>query len=86
MLNMLIVLEDTTIHAVAKDGGWDVTIGDNLTGNQELFRMDNTQLGAVLALSVGLGEDLHQTDKTLVDRLYVIAEPLFKESEIRPIP
>lgn len=71
---------DPTVH-------WHVAVKDALSGKEMSASWSYQELGAVLYLMAGTGED-DRTDQELVSLMYAIAEPLVKDwpQEVRPIP
>jgi hypothetical protein len=84
MIHQTIIIEDTIIIATERDGMWYVTVCDTFKGKQEEFTWTNAEWVSVLALLMGVGEDKVEGFDTRI--LYERCEPLFKNSEVRPIP
>ena len=90
MLCMTVVLEDGVLQAAWSTDRWAVTLDDNVTGKEHCALWTSRELGAVLELAIA-GEDIaeSESDESVMDRLYAIAEPLFADPcpvECRLIP
>jgi hypothetical protein len=89
-IELMFTAEDITL-AAAWEGDpevhWHIMIKDELSGKHREASWTYQQLGAVLYLMAGTGED-ERTDKELTALMYSVAEPLFKgwPPELRPIP
>ncbi len=79
MLHIDLTTDDSRMVVSQNENGvWEGVILDSPTGKTAKVGFNNVQLSAIVALALGLGEDLIDTDETLVDRLVEIAEPCFK--------
>lgn len=90
MIAITFVAEDTTLVAEwcgDPEVHWHIIVRDALSGKERQDSWTYQELGAVLYLMAGTGED-ERTDKELTAVMYSIAEPLFKgwPAELRPIP
>lgn len=84
MITVLAVFEDVIMAATRQDIQWQAEFGDALSGKSFKTELSDSEVGAILALIAGVGED----DETLAGPLYKIAEiPLANcPPECRPIP
>lgn len=58
MLHVTMILSDAILIATMRvNNRWDVDCTDSLTGKYERSTWTNAQMAAVLALSMGVGED-----------------------------
>ena len=76
MLRLTLQMEDTTIAADIHplvDSKWQVTFADGHSGKHHHCKPDNVQLGAILAMTVGLGEESEDPDAMGVTWLYDLA-------------
>jgi hypothetical protein len=66
---------------------WHILVKDAFSGQERMATWSYQELGAVLYLMAGTGED-DRTDQELTALMYAIAEPLFKDwpNEVRCIP
>lgn len=90
MIELIFIAEDTKLTAsFTGEGGphWHVEVSDMMSGKHQFAAWNYQQLGAVLYLMAGTGED-ERTDQELTAIMYSIAEPLFEGwlPELRPIP
>lgn len=92
MIHATLIIEDTVIVATSVHGDSEnrlhVIVTDNLTGKQENGRWTYEQFNAVVALSLGMGED--SPSYVNVDKLYKLVEDakLFEgwQPEVIPVP
>lgn len=94
MFNVTIVLED--LHIMANDHhkvnandmmSWDVTIFDTFKCESYQHSMTTSQLSAIAALAIGLGEE-QKADPITVGALYAIARSGLENCppSLSPIP
>lgn len=85
MYHMTFVFCDTTIIATMKNGKWQGTCYDTLSGKSQDFTWTMEEFTAIIALALN-GEDMNY--RINVRECYAIAEPLVKDwpVEARPIP
>lgn len=87
MLHVDITLEDLRLVARRNcEGKWIGEITDHVTGREQVIQWNDCQLGAVLALAAGAGEEGFDANATTA--LYAVAEPLFSgvDKTFRMIP
>ncbi len=81
MLHVDDTLEDNRIIATReKEGLWKGIIVDLPTCKTARIAWSDKQMGAVMALAHGLGEE-SDFPKAAIDSLYEVAEPLFEANE-----
>jgi hypothetical protein len=92
MLTGMVIVEDSLIqfsHVVKEqdtDKDFNVTFGDTVSGKTETRQASGPQLGAILALALGVGDDA--PDSPTVLELYTLVEPVVEglDPDVRPIP
>ena len=94
MLHFTVILCDTILIATMEQQqpvderrhDWLITVTDARTGKTASGKWTPEQLCAVLTLAQGAGEE--KWSGYWAEKLYAIAEPLFKDwpAECRPIP
>lgn len=91
MLSITASFEDTSIIAHVHDGSgrWKVRVIDTYENKAWDGEMSNEQIGAMLSLAAGAGEDLKAGDFTLVDRHYEVLQGFnaeWRKAGVNPIP
>jgi hypothetical protein len=89
-IQLMFIAEDITLAADWEGDPsvhWHILVKDALSGDERTASWTYQELGAVLYLMAGTGED-DRTDQELTALMYGIAEPLFKDwpPSVRPIP
>lgn len=85
MIAGTLILEDCSVnfsHNVSDT--FEVTITDQLTGKSETDFITTEQLGAMIALALGLGED-PGTPAPVVSHLYAVCDTLSEEFKTNPL-